>query len=92
MLLQRFVYSVFCLAVLFPLPVGISAQSISYPKEVKSIYQEADRQARLSLDPRLLIGIPAGPQVVEEVAAVQHIGGVPMVIPISSDAEVLPRL
>ena len=89
MLLQRFVYSVFCLAVLFPLPVGISAQSISYPKEVKSIYQEADRQARLSLDPRLLIGVPAGPQVVEEVAAVQQIGGVPMVIPMSSDAEVL---
>lgn len=71
---------------------SLGAQTITYPNSVKTIYEQADQAAILTNQVRPIIGIPTCNDSQEYADAITKAGGIPFVIPQSTDASALREM
>ncbi|MBP3773784.1 MAG: membrane dipeptidase [Bacteroidaceae bacterium] len=74
---------------LYLIPVAVNAQHITYIDEIKDVYNRADRAAVLTKQPKPVIGVPSMGREQAETQLVEQAGGIPLILPRTSDAAAL---
>ena len=79
-------------AVLLLLPAGLSAQSIKYPDEIKTLFDEADRGSTTADRGVPVIAVPQTAEAEPGVAQIRQAGAEAIIVPSTTDGAVLREM